>query len=256
MTIDEALCNRNVLAFLRAIRLGEGTLDDDGYRRMVGGELPTTSRLCQRALKRPRAQSPIHGRLGNAEAFAPCRRGHRFAVECYAARVLTVVVLLFHARPPAVLRRVANVVVDSFKRHLRRGIAHVLVERARVVPSVANRDSATAISMKTRAVRVVTSPHHPAPDAVPARPGAAVRRHGCPRVLFAQATAGTHQCEGEVPIRDDFFRSAIAHTEPPCFAVPRAVKCYGAQATKPLASQILEVVRTLACQFHTGNCIR
>ena len=39
MTIDEALRHKNVLAFLRAIRLGEGTLDDDGYRRIVGGEL-------------------------------------------------------------------------------------------------------------------------------------------------------------------------------------------------------------------------
>lgn len=39
MTIDEALRNRNILAFLRAIRLGEGTLDADGYRRIVGGDL-------------------------------------------------------------------------------------------------------------------------------------------------------------------------------------------------------------------------
>lgn len=39
MTLDEALRCKNVLAFLKAIRLGEGTLDDDGYRRIVGGEL-------------------------------------------------------------------------------------------------------------------------------------------------------------------------------------------------------------------------
>jgi len=39
LTIDEALRSKNVLAFLRAIRLGEGTLDADGYRRIVGGEL-------------------------------------------------------------------------------------------------------------------------------------------------------------------------------------------------------------------------
>jgi len=29
----------NVQAFLRAIRLGEGTADEDGYRRIVGGKL-------------------------------------------------------------------------------------------------------------------------------------------------------------------------------------------------------------------------
>lgn len=35
--LDTALANPNVRAFLRAIRLGEGTSDDDGYRRIVGG---------------------------------------------------------------------------------------------------------------------------------------------------------------------------------------------------------------------------
>lgn len=38
-TIAEALRSPNVHAFLRAIRLGEGTLDPDGYRRIVGGDL-------------------------------------------------------------------------------------------------------------------------------------------------------------------------------------------------------------------------
>lgn len=42
MTLDEALRHRNVAAFLKAIRLGEGTSDDDGYRRIVGGELFTS----------------------------------------------------------------------------------------------------------------------------------------------------------------------------------------------------------------------
>jgi len=38
-TIADALSAPNVHAFLRAIRLGEGTLDADGYRRIVGGAL-------------------------------------------------------------------------------------------------------------------------------------------------------------------------------------------------------------------------
>ncbi len=38
-TITEALASPNVQAFLRAIRLGEGTSDANGYRRIVGGEL-------------------------------------------------------------------------------------------------------------------------------------------------------------------------------------------------------------------------
>lgn len=39
MTPEEALQNPNVTAFLHAIRLGEGTADELGYNRIVGGEL-------------------------------------------------------------------------------------------------------------------------------------------------------------------------------------------------------------------------
>ena len=35
--LQKALQNSNVLAFLKAIRLGEGTSDDAGYYRIVGG---------------------------------------------------------------------------------------------------------------------------------------------------------------------------------------------------------------------------
>ena len=35
----DALQDNNVTAFLHAIRLGEGTSDADGYRRIVGGQL-------------------------------------------------------------------------------------------------------------------------------------------------------------------------------------------------------------------------
>lgn len=45
MTRDDLLAiaaEPNVAAFLRAIRLGEGTRDADGYRRIVGGALATS----------------------------------------------------------------------------------------------------------------------------------------------------------------------------------------------------------------------
>lgn len=37
MNPDKYILNSNVQAFLRAIRIGEGTSDVDGYRRLVGG---------------------------------------------------------------------------------------------------------------------------------------------------------------------------------------------------------------------------
>lgn len=37
--LREILDDSNVLAFLKVIRTGEGTADEDGYRRMFGGEL-------------------------------------------------------------------------------------------------------------------------------------------------------------------------------------------------------------------------
>ena len=39
MEIKDAMKNSNVQAFLKAIRLGEGTLDAKGYNRIVGGQL-------------------------------------------------------------------------------------------------------------------------------------------------------------------------------------------------------------------------
>lgn len=42
MTLDflkENIAHPNVQAFLHAIRLGEGTSDEEGYRRIVGGQL-------------------------------------------------------------------------------------------------------------------------------------------------------------------------------------------------------------------------
>jgi muramidase (phage lysozyme) len=39
--LQSALTHPNVQAFLRAIRLGEGTSDEMGYRRIVGGKLFT-----------------------------------------------------------------------------------------------------------------------------------------------------------------------------------------------------------------------
>jgi muramidase (phage lysozyme) len=38
----DALTHQNVQAFLRVIRVGEGTDDEDGYRRMFGGALFTS----------------------------------------------------------------------------------------------------------------------------------------------------------------------------------------------------------------------
>ena len=37
--LEAAIAHPNTLAFLHAIRLGEGTADEDGYRRIVGGQL-------------------------------------------------------------------------------------------------------------------------------------------------------------------------------------------------------------------------
>lgn len=37
LTVIDALQNHNIQAFLRAIRLGEGTADEGGYKRIVGG---------------------------------------------------------------------------------------------------------------------------------------------------------------------------------------------------------------------------
>ena len=65
-----ALADRNVQAFLRVIRAGEGTADEDGYRRHFGGELFTDfSRHPNRVITKPLAGKQLSSTAAGAYQF-------------------------------------------------------------------------------------------------------------------------------------------------------------------------------------------
>lgn len=79
--IVSALQNHNVQAFLRVIRAGEGTADEDGYRRHFGGELFTDfSQHPKRAITKPLGGKPITSTAAGAYQFLS-----RTWAECQAA---------------------------------------------------------------------------------------------------------------------------------------------------------------------------
>ena len=76
-----ALADRNVQAFLRVIRAGEGTADEDGYRRQFGGELFTDfSRHPNRAITKTLGDKQLTSTAAGAYQFL----GRTWS-ECQAA---------------------------------------------------------------------------------------------------------------------------------------------------------------------------
>lgn len=236
----------NVRAFLRAIRLGEGTL-------------PAPRRFGQRSFQWPCAKTVVHRRLCDTESFGPCRGRQCLAPEVNQPRRRSVVVLLLPRRPSAVLGRVSGIVIDPLNRHARRRVAHVVVERARIAPPLAYADPAPAIAVKPQALRVVTTVDHSGPHLIPARAAAgrpAVRRHQCSRAVPAKASAGTNKSRYKVLVRDNLFGAAVARAAPPRFPVARAVEIRRLETAESLPGQIVEVVCAHGYQFLRSESIK
>ena len=69
-TLRDSLHNQNVKAFLAVIRAGEGTADEDGYRRHFGGELFTDfSQHPKRAITKMVGGAPITSTAAGAYQF-------------------------------------------------------------------------------------------------------------------------------------------------------------------------------------------
>lgn len=245
-TIDQALRSPNVHAFLRAIRLGEGTL-------------PAPWGLGQRALQGPRAKAVVHRRLRDAESLCPCRGRQRLTSEVNQACRRAIVVLLLPRRPSAILGRIVGVVVDPIEREPGSRISHVGVERARIAPPLAHANSASAVPMKAKTVRVVAAADHSDPSLIPACAavdGSAVLRHSHPRALPAKTPTGSNESGGKVLVRDHSFGTALARATPPRFPVACAIEGCRREAAESLPGQIVEVVSPHGYQFLLSESIK
>lgn len=113
----------------------------------------------------------------NVEAALGSPLGHceRASLPSNKMIVSFVVRLLRDRNPSTVFRRIRSHIVDAIYLMLRtRWLAHVRVERGERLPSLTNRNAASAISWVIRLIGILASPFHVLPNAMNARAAFAV----------------------------------------------------------------------------------
>lgn len=203
-------------------------------------------RLRESPINRPLAKAPVHRRLVNAQAPRPLCAREGFAPELNATRARAVVVLFDAGGPPAVVRRVPAIVVDSFNREPVRHVAHIGMKGPRVMPPVAHRNAAPAVPMISMEVRVVAAVHHSGPNAVPRVLAEAVDRGGLAkrfsRDLSSQAATRLREAKHKMLIRLHRCLPAVARALPSRLAakVPDTTRRH--KHVEALAGDVGEVV--------------
>ena len=136
------------------------------------------TRLKNRSLFIPSAKQSLVDQIAvSAKFIAPLLDGLSLSVHCDEPIGSRVVRLLFARRPAAVLRRVIAVNVDADDCATGRSAPHVVSKRAEgLAPSVADFDSAPAISGIAVVGRVATATQHVLPGFIFSRPISAVVR--------------------------------------------------------------------------------
>ena len=100
----------------------------------------------------------------NARATAPLLEGEAFTVKHNAPVVRSVVLLLAHQRPAAILRLVMPVIINTLNRvFVRWRKAHIFKEILKCLPSVANADASRAVAFPTGRAFSAASCYHVPP---------------------------------------------------------------------------------------------
>ena len=132
----------------------------------------------------------------------------------------SIVYLFLRGRPAAIVGFVIAVVVDAVESHANRPFTHVFKERLKVQPSVANRDSASAVSLETSVVCVRAPPLHASPGIIGWGSRAPMRSGDSSPVMAAIRYAPPAQV-GEIC---DSRSAAVTFTEPTRLAVLVSVR--------------------------------
>ena len=85
------------------------------------------------------------------------------AIDCYWNGLASVFLLVFMRNPFAVFGAIWTVIVDALNRHAIGFFSHIFEKIREFVPSVANKYSASAVSLKVFSTTPVASPHHVVP---------------------------------------------------------------------------------------------
>lgn len=194
--------------------------------------------------------SMVQGLVWQTSLHRPLFQGSchpaKFALECGSA----VIDLLLLRSPPAILGRVAGVVVDAINRHAARGRTHVGQKVLKYLPPFADLNPATPVIGKRHRVRIFTSLSHAAPDIVDRRMGHSVRS-AVPRMHVAATRIGP--AVAKVCTINHFAGPARTEAFPHCASARAAAGISDhLQKPKPFARQVDSLFFHLTRVRHIG----
>lgn len=106
------------------------------------------------------------GIVMKAGFFGPLHNGFGHAFVGYANIAVSVIGLLLSRSPFAVIRSIALRIVDALNGKALGSLAHVSLERLKIIPALTNPDAAPAISVIMSGIGTVTSGPHLQPYAI------------------------------------------------------------------------------------------
>ena len=179
----------------------------------------------QRAMDRPTlfGNALMHGAVGQSGVMGQILQRSGYAVVCMQHLAALIDALCFGRRPSAILRRIAERVVDAVNRVFRCGAwSHIRQEMLKgVQPACANGDASRAVPRKIFASDACASIDHVRPHAILRALRHAMRRFRGEHFTFDAAT-GTRA--GKIVQLNRFFCSAVAShlNEGMCAVGPKA----------------------------------
>lgn len=202
-------------------------------------------RFCQSPFDGPAVFANAHSQCPAFQVVlcGPFRQQFGFSVERQVAITASIVRLRFVGRPSTVPRLVVPVVIDAFDADAvsLRFRPHVGEERLEGhSPAVADRDSATTVSVVGWVAGVAASLNHGLPGLVLRRVGPAVSLRGSAGSFTLKATATLSVTFHEIRGLHNSLGSASASTEPSGSAAGARRDSNSGQAAEHFAGQVFE----------------
>ena len=170
------------------------------------------------------------------ELLAPFSSGHSFPVMGYISTPTHVIGLLFRCCPPAIIRRVITIIVDTVNRVLGGWLqTHIGKEIfKRIFPPIADSDSSTSVSRVFRVSDVVASIFYASPRVIFWSPCFAM----CKPVRSQSATTRTPLSSRYSPAISNNRLPAVARKKPIASFVPILNKFYSSKFVKLISRRI------------------
>lgn len=159
---------------------------------------------------------------GQIEFLLPRCVRLRASVPCEETARPAIARLFLRSCPPAVIRRVIGVIVDSFKRHAWNRLAHVVKEVIEVLPSFTDFDAASAILRPVRIALVFAPSEHTGPYFIYARATHAVL-HGSRQSRFASQASATFGVAVSQGLSGECYRGAALADAIPSGVTPKVL---------------------------------